>query len=78
MSDPESSPLSDAARTGLTLAVLVILLVGGFLWGVRELTAPFGASPFASATDSADTTDADCRMVEVPAGNQIKIGRAHV
>lgn len=64
------SPLTDGARTGLTLLVLAVLLVGGFLWGVREVTAPFGGSPFASdATKTADASD--CRMVEVKAGNQI-------
>lgn len=76
MSEEESTStrvLGDGARSALTLAALALLLVVGFVWGLRELTAPFGSSPFQTATGTGaeETSDADCRIVEVPAGNQI-------
>lgn len=71
MSEEEATGLDPAVRSALTLATLVVLLIVGFLWGLRELTAPFGASPFATATGAEEESATDCLSVEVPAGNQI-------
>lgn len=68
--DGSRPSLSPAARSALTLGVLVLLMIVGVLWGVRELTAPFGA-PLAdtSSTTTPDTTG--CSTTVVPRGNQV-------
>lgn len=55
------------ARTALTLAVLVVLLVGGGVWGLGAVTAPFPGS-------DADEEAAVCTDRRVAVGDEITPG----